>query len=238
MIKNLTGFLFWRLGNTSGAGLGVVGCTEAQIWAVTCDFQQCGILTSVHSDELVQPPFKFRNSKFGSVSSLTHIEYSSDKQRLWSDCAYVQADLRLCWSHIPHCWKSHVAAHLSFWLWSFGISSWREWWVEQKQKFLPYGLTGYKSISKIFIPNFVYVLTNKRYETHRTKFSFCRLSCTRVGLGGTWGSLGGGVSKILAWGFAMAPHRLRVLVDICFTIIFIVACGSKIFYQSRHHVQL
>ena len=24
----------------------------------------------------------------------------------------MQADLRLCWSHIPHCWKSHVAAHI------------------------------------------------------------------------------------------------------------------------------
>ena len=23
-----------------------------------------------------------------------------------------QADLRLCWWHIPHCWKSHVAAHI------------------------------------------------------------------------------------------------------------------------------
>ena len=31
--------------------------------AVTCDFQQCGILTSVDSDEPVQPPFKLRNSK-------------------------------------------------------------------------------------------------------------------------------------------------------------------------------
>ena len=26
--------------------------------AVTCDFQQCGILTSVDSDKPVQPPFK------------------------------------------------------------------------------------------------------------------------------------------------------------------------------------
>ena len=26
-------------------------------WAVTCAFQQCGILTSVDSDEPVQPPF-------------------------------------------------------------------------------------------------------------------------------------------------------------------------------------
>ena len=25
---------------------------------------------------------------------------------------YVQADLRLCWSHIPHSWKSHVASHM------------------------------------------------------------------------------------------------------------------------------
>ena len=58
-------------------------------WAVTCDFQQCGILTSVHSDEPVQPHFKLRNSKWSSVSSLTLIEYSSNYQRLWSDCAYA-----------------------------------------------------------------------------------------------------------------------------------------------------
>ena len=30
------------------------------IRAVTCDFQQCGILTSVDSDKPVQPPFKLR----------------------------------------------------------------------------------------------------------------------------------------------------------------------------------
>ena len=79
---------------------------------MTHDFQQCGILTSVDSDEPVQPPLKLRNSKWCSVSSLTLIKYPSDKQRLWSDCVYAQADLRLCWSHIPHCWKSHVAAKL------------------------------------------------------------------------------------------------------------------------------
>ena len=33
------------------------------IWAVSCDFQQCGILTSVDSDEPVQLPLKHRNSK-------------------------------------------------------------------------------------------------------------------------------------------------------------------------------
>ena len=41
------------------------------IWAVTCDFQQCGILTSVDFDKHLQPPFKLRNSKWRSVSSLT-----------------------------------------------------------------------------------------------------------------------------------------------------------------------
>ena len=38
-----------------------------------CGFQQCGILTSVDSGEPVQPPFKLRNSKRCSVSSLTDI---------------------------------------------------------------------------------------------------------------------------------------------------------------------
>ena len=31
---------------------------------------------------------------------------------LWSDCAYTQAGLSLCWSHIPHCWSS-----IHFWKW-------------------------------------------------------------------------------------------------------------------------
>ena len=79
-------------------------------WAMAWDFQQCGRLTCVDSDKPVQPPFRFGNSKWWSVSSLIVIEYSSDKQRLWSDFAYAQADLRLCWSHIPYCWKSHAAA--------------------------------------------------------------------------------------------------------------------------------
>ena len=48
------------------------------IWAATCDFQQCGILTSVDSDEPVQPPFKLRISKWCSASSLTLREYTSD----------------------------------------------------------------------------------------------------------------------------------------------------------------
>ena len=29
---------------------------------------------------------------------------------------YAQADLRLCWSHIPHCWKSHVGLKIDAFL--------------------------------------------------------------------------------------------------------------------------
>ena len=46
---------------------------------ITCDFQQCGILTCVDSDKPVQPPFKLRNPKWCLFSSLTVIEYLSSK---------------------------------------------------------------------------------------------------------------------------------------------------------------
>ena len=42
---------------------GMMDQSEQNKSATTCDFQQCGILTSVDSDELGQPPFKLRNSK-------------------------------------------------------------------------------------------------------------------------------------------------------------------------------
>ena len=56
----------------------LISVLSGYIWAVTCDFQQCGILTSVDSYEPVQPPFKLRNSKWCSVSSFTVIDYSSN----------------------------------------------------------------------------------------------------------------------------------------------------------------
>ena len=47
------------------------------------------------------------------------------------------------------------------------------------------------SISKIFIPNFVCVLTNERYKLYQTGFSFCRLGhAPGVGLWGTGGVQG------------------------------------------------
>ena len=43
----------------------------------------------------------------------------------------------------------------------------------QKVKYHLISIT--KSISKIFIPNFVCVLASKRYKTYQTGFLFCRL---------------------------------------------------------------
>ena len=52
-----------------------------------------------------------------------------------------------------------------------------------------------KSISKIFIPNFVCVLTNERYIAYQTEFPFCRLGhAIGVGLWGTGDAQG--VKKI------------------------------------------
>ena len=56
----------------------------------------------------------------------------------------------------------------------------------QKVKYHLISIT--KSISKIFIPNFVCVLTNERYKTYQTGLLFCRLGHAQgVELGGTKG---------------------------------------------------
>ena len=56
----------------------------------------------------------------------------------------------------------------------------------QKVKYHLISIT--KSISKIFIPNFVCVFTNERYKTYQRDFLFCHLGhALGVGLGGTKG---------------------------------------------------
>ena len=57
------------------------------------------------------------------------------------------------------------------------------------------------SISKIFIPNFVFVLTNERYTTYQTGFSFCHLGhAPGVGLRGVRGAQGViFFSKMVMW---------------------------------------
>ena len=83
------------------------------IWAGTCDFQQCGILTSVDSDESVQPPFKIRNSKWCSVCSLTVI---------LTRLAKALISLRVCagWSEpllVAHTTLLEISYHHSFKEW-------------------------------------------------------------------------------------------------------------------------
>ena len=59
----------------------------------------------------------------------------------------------------------------------------------QKVKYHLISIT--KSISKIFIPNFVCVLINERYKTYQTGFSFCSLGhAPGVGLWGAGGAQG------------------------------------------------
>ena len=106
-------------------------------WAATCDFQQCGILIWIDSDEPAQPPVKLRKSKCCSVSSLTVIEYSRDYQRLWSNCAYAQAGLNLCWLHIPLCLIYHVPAQM-FFVQGFTIYLLKGSIYTQKKKFSQY----------------------------------------------------------------------------------------------------
>ena len=86
-----------------------LGLTILCLWAVTCYFQQCCILTSVY--EPVKSHLNFRNSKCCSVSNLTH-RTLSDYQSLWLVCTYAQVGLSLFWLHIPNCWKSCAAAHI------------------------------------------------------------------------------------------------------------------------------
>ena len=60
-------------------------------------------------------------------------------------------------------WRAEQNAHNIFILGS-------NWWPSGKVK---RSIIIYMSISKIFIPNFVCVLTNKRQKTYWTEFSFC-----------------------------------------------------------------
>ena len=59
-----------------GAGAGELSPFVHQIFELRHEISNN--LTSVDSDEPLQPSFKLRNSKWCSVSSLTIIEYSSD----------------------------------------------------------------------------------------------------------------------------------------------------------------
>ena len=77
---------------------------------MTCDFQQCAILTSLDSDEPVQPPVKFRNTKLSSISSFTSLIKRQAKALI---------SLRVCagWSEpllVAHTTLLEISFHGSF----------------------------------------------------------------------------------------------------------------------------
>ena len=75
----------------------------------------------------------------------------------------------------------------------------------QKVKYHLISIT--KSIPKIFIPNFVCVLTNERYKTYQTGFLFCRLDhAPRVGLRGAGSAQG--VKKIFFFKHGNVAHQI------------------------------
>ena len=75
----------------------------------------------------------------------------------------------------------------------------------QKGKYHLISIT--KLISKIFIPNFVCVLTNERYKTYQMGFSFCCLGhAPGVGLWGAGGAQGV-KKKFQTWSCGISNRR-------------------------------
>ena len=65
-----------------------------------------------------------------------------------------------------------------------------------------------KSISKIFIPNIVCVLTNERYKTYQTGFSLCSLGhAPGVGLWGAGGAQVVKKSNFQTWSCGISNRR-------------------------------
>ena len=91
-------------------------------------------------------------------------------------------------------------------------------WEGQKVKYHLISVT--KSISQIFIPNFVCVLTNERYKTYAMGFSFCRLGHApgvwQLGPRGVWGvnffqTWSCGISHRRGWQAEQNARRIFIL---------------------------
>ena len=64
------------------------------------------------------------------------------------------------------------------------------------------------SISKIFIPNFLCVLTNERYKTYQRGFLFCRLGhVPGVGLGALGVPRGSNNFFFQTWSYSISNQR-------------------------------
>ena len=112
---------------------------------------------------------------------------------------YLGAKIEFCPAVCPLCYLllNHWTKFNQIWCVSYS----HEWGAQRKiflasppralgrgQKVKYHLISITKSISKIFIPNFVCVLTNERYTTYQTGFIFCRLGHA---LGVDLGVLGG-----------------------------------------------
>ena len=97
----------------------------------------------------------------------------------------------------------------------------------QKVKYHLFSIT--KSISKIFIPNFVCVLTNERYKTYQTGFSFCHLGhAPGVGLWGTGGAQGGQkkFSNMVMWYIKLTGMTSRTKCKLQYPRVKLVTLGQ------------
>ena len=72
-----------------------------------CDFQQCGILTSVDSDEPVQPFFDFRNSKWSSVSIINTPKNIQETSKGSDQTGFLR---RLIWGFVDRTY--HIVGNL------------------------------------------------------------------------------------------------------------------------------
>ena len=89
-----------------------------------------------------------------------------------------------------------------------GAHSRNFFWRGQKVKYHLISIT--KSISKIFIPNFVCVLTNKSYKTYQTGFLFCHLGhALGVGHGGASGPKSNSVLLSVRYAISACTNFLK-----------------------------
>ena len=80
-------------------------------WASTQKSYNKTCVTSKDSDKPVHPPSLAKVLVYLFLDSLKAVEGTRYQRRLWSNCANVQADLSLRWSHKSYCRFYRVLGH-------------------------------------------------------------------------------------------------------------------------------
>ena len=87
------------------------------IWAASWQTNKMACAPSEDSDQPGHPPSLIRVFAV-RLKKARLLSYTWSAQRkLWSDWAGAQADLSLCWEHMPFCWFCHDAAHIIILTW-------------------------------------------------------------------------------------------------------------------------